>query len=53
MSKWKAWLLKNENSLQIPTNEVYLIVNDIDGHSVAVKAGKVFPITYAMMATVN
>lgn len=53
MQKFKVWLAEKHNRLDIKSDQLYLIINELDKNVVAIKGSNVFPISYALAADVR
>lgn len=53
MGKFKTWLLKEGNHVEISTTDFVALVNELDSLPVAIRGNGVFPVTYTGYATVN
>lgn len=53
MSYLKTWLYCDSNRKNIPMDELYVTMNEVDSNIVAIKAGNVFSISYSLLANVS
>lgn len=53
MEKLKEWLAPEENRIQLTTQNLVIILNDLDNHVISIKGSNIFPVTYALVASVR
>lgn len=49
----KKWVASDEGVYQLPTNKLNVLLNELDSHEAALKAGNTFPITYSLISHVS
>lgn len=53
MNVLKLWLASEEGKRQLPSNELHIILNELDNHQVSIKAANTFPMTYTVLTHVR
>ncbi len=53
MEKLKEWLASEENRMQLCTQTLVMTLNDLDSHVISVKGSNIFPVTFALVASVR
>lgn len=49
----KRWLFRDDNRKCFDSEKLAMFMDDVNSHSVAIKGGNVFAITYALLGNVN
>lgn len=53
MKRVKTWLSEESNRNQVRHDQLVIILNEVDTHSISVKGNGVFPVTYGLVANVS
>lgn len=53
MNALKEWLSDDKNQMDVPLDDLHLIVNDLDKQAVSMKASSTFPLTYTLVVNVR